>query len=450
MQRADGRRPAADEPGSGERGQALILSVLVITIIFFVGAITVDVGIHLVEKRGMQRAADFASLSGSLELPADPAKAREVALEWAARNGYEHGVNGVQVEVQMLCSNNLAAAPSGVCKNQTPGAVSTCTPEVGCDSMRVLISQPGVSLFADIFGVGGVAIASGAAAKLSFNIAPLESILLLDDTGSMVLGCNSSRTNPGCPIKESKSAAHKYVDAITGANNTSKVGYAAYRGCYNPPRSHSGCIAESTVRDLTANASSLHSAIDLANGVGGSRTNVCVALHQARAMLNGPNSQGPGVRRTIVILTDGDNNYSSNTYDQGQNSPPTSCRPSNPSQSDPDTTCTGGSSEARERQMDSMTHALSQDLRTSANVEIFVVGFGVCGSGDPKVTPNNGYCGGIGNGATDSVADRRLLKCMASSTPGTNDHYFEVPTAQDLPAIFQTIAFTIAGRALSE
>jgi hypothetical protein len=435
---------------TGERGQALILAVLAITIILFVGAITVDVGIHLVEKRGMQRAADFASLSGSLELPDSPAKARQVALEWAARNGYTDGVNGVSVEVQLLCSNTLPAPPSGICMNHNPGGASVCTPEIGCDSMRVVINQPGVSLFAGIFGVGGVEIASGAGAKLSFDVAPLETILLLDDTGSMVLGCNSSHSNSGCPIKESKTAAHKYVDAIAGANNGSKIGYAAYRGCYNPPRTHSGCISESTVRDLTNNASSLHGAIDLATGAGGSRTNVCVALHRALAMLNGPNSQGPTVKRTVVILTDGDNNYSSNTFDQVQNSPPGACRPSNPGQSDPDTTCTGSASETREREMDSMTHAISNTIKTSANVEIFVVGFGVCGSGDPSVTPTSGYCGGIGNGATDSVADRRLLKCVASSAPGTNDHYFEVPTAEDLPSIFQTIAWTIAGRVLSE
>ena len=76
-----------------------------------------------------------------------------------------------------------------------------------------------------------------------------------------------------------------------------------------------------------------------------------------------------------------------------------------------------------------MTKNLSSTIKT-AGAEIFVVGFGVCGTEDgimPKAangtdTPN--YCSNIGDTATDDTADQRLLKCMASSTHGTNDHYF--------------------------
>jgi hypothetical protein len=101
--------------------------------------------------------------------------------------------------------------------------------------------------------------------------------------------------------------------------------------------------------------------------------------------------------------------------------------------------------------MDSGTKAVADQLRSDPhNVEIYVVGFGVCGGNDPSVTPQGGYCNGIGNGATDQVADRRLLKCIASSTPGTNDHYYEVPTAAEVPGVFQVIAWRIAGRSLSE
>ena len=56
------------------------------------------------------------------------------------------------------------------------------------------------------------------------------------------------------------------------------------------------------------------------------------------------------------------------------------------------------------------------------------------------------YCNGIGNNDSDNTADRRLLKCIASSTAGTNDHYFEVPSAGDLPDVFSQIAREIAFR----
>jgi hypothetical protein len=80
------------------------------------------------------------------------------------------------------------------------------------------------------------------------------------------------------------------------------------------------------------------------------------------------------------------------------------------------------------------------------------VAFGVCGTEDgitPKAangadTPN--YCGNIGGTASDNTADQRLLKCIASSTQGTNDHYFKATTASQLPAIFQQIAQQIAFR----
>jgi hypothetical protein len=51
----------------------------------------------------------------------------------------------------------------------------------------------------------------------------------------------------------------------------------------------------------------------------------------------------------------------------------------------------------------------------------------------------------IGGTAGDTTADRNLLKCIA--TQGTaNSHYFEVPSATDLPDVFGQIARQIAFR----
>jgi hypothetical protein len=84
--------------------------------------------------------------------------------------------------------------------------------------------------------------------------------------------------------------------------------------------------------------------------------------------------------------------------------------------------------------------------------QIFVVGFGVC---DPSNTGTLGSstnplyslsdCNSqIGNTDSDTIADERLLKCIASSSAGTNDHYFYASTAASLPTIFTTIAQQIA------
>ncbi|HXH24863.1 MAG TPA: hypothetical protein VNI78_06410 [Vicinamibacterales bacterium] len=39
-----------------------------------------------------------------------------------------------------------------------------------------------------------------------------------------------------------------------------------------------------------------------------------------------------------------------------------------------------------------------------------------------------------------------MAKCIASSTPGTNDHFFRANTATELPGIFNQIAQQIAFR----
>jgi hypothetical protein len=86
---------------------------------------------------------------------------------------------------------------------------------------------------------------------------------------------------------------------------------------------------------------------------------------------------------------------------------------------------------------------LANDLKAQG-VEIYVVAFSVCGGIDTSVLANP--CSGVGGGGSDSTSDHRLLKCIASSSPDSNDHYYETATASQLPAIFQQIAQAIAFR----
>jgi hypothetical protein len=83
-----------------ESGQALILWVLAATIIFAIGAITVDFGLWLTERRGAQKDADAATMAGAFELLSqdfvNPANnnfaavktaAEDAAYQWADLNG---------------------------------------------------------------------------------------------------------------------------------------------------------------------------------------------------------------------------------------------------------------------------------------------------------------------------------------------------------------------------
>ncbi len=117
----------------------------------------------------------------------------------------------------------------------------------------------------------------------------------------------------------------------------------------------------------------------------------------------------------------------------------------------------------RERQMDARSIHLAQAIKAQG-VEIFVVAFAggtpYCDLGDGKIyddsTPSDcnsvveSPAGPIGNTDNDNdgsdPANTRLLKCIASSSVGTSDHYFYATDSSELNSIFTAIANQIAHR----
>jgi hypothetical protein len=98
----------------------------------------------------------------------------------------------------------------------------------------------------------------------------------------------------------------------------------------------------------------------------------------------------------------------------------------------------------RERQLDLQTWEMAKAVKAD-DVEIYVVAFGVCSSNSTQYT--TAQCEAqIGNTDNDNTGDQRLMKCIASSKPGTNDHYFYASSASALPTIFTQIAKQIAHR----
>jgi len=440
----------------------IIFFAVIFTITMVMGVLTVDLGLWLSDRRAVVKAADLAALAGSQDLPADDQLAIDNAKAWAKRNGYEDGKDGVTVTPQLFCSNTLTHAVSGICRNPNPSSPDPAPCSVGqhCDAIRVTIRKPGAHIFSSFFGMGEIKEGSAARATLSFDLLPLDTVLALDSTYSMRYPacdshgnpdgcCNSHQDNPGCPIQEAKDAASNFTDILLPEDNTlTQVGLAPYRDCYIPPRQNSSCVPAGWVIPLTTDAEDVHDGIDIISADG--NTNICLALWQSDQVLSGANAQeGDSVRRYVVILSDGDNNYSASTsYGQGQ--PPLACRPDyRPWENDGynGSECRPG--QTRERQLDTKTLALADQLAADG-VEIFVVGFSVCSHPNSAQGKTPGYCNGVGNPDHDNAADRRLLKCIASSTEGTNDHYFEVESASELPEIFQIIAWQIAGRALTE
>jgi hypothetical protein len=218
-------------------------------------------------------------------------------------------------------------------------------------------------------------------------------------------------------------------------------------------------VDNATVGDLTGTASTLITKINQVTAIGGTGTNVCGGLDKAASILYGTGSHtATNTIRNIIILTDGDNTYNAASYVSGA-SPVAACRPAtSPSTSDTyvGTSCSapgqgsasssqpGSNSTTKERELDTRTITRANQLK-ALGVQIYVVGFGVCGTEDGQVASSS-YCSVIGNNNPDTYMDQRVAKCMASSTAGTNDHYFRATTATELPGIFQQIAQQIAFR----
>ena len=86
-----------------ERGQVLLLFVMGATVIFVIGAIVVDIGLWVSERRNAQAAADLASLAASTQLhdPTDPNFAATVkGIDFAKRNGFDDADSNIIVEVK--------------------------------------------------------------------------------------------------------------------------------------------------------------------------------------------------------------------------------------------------------------------------------------------------------------------------------------------------------------
>ena len=144
-----------------DRGQALILMVFGMTVIFLVAAVVIDVSLWLSERRSVQRAADMAVMAGIQELPGDGGPAETMAVLWAGKNGFENGEGGIVVNPTTLCKNNDPDNPAVSC---LAGGVQPVPCSAGCDSLRVVIKKPASLLFASIFGIASFDIEAGASA----------------------------------------------------------------------------------------------------------------------------------------------------------------------------------------------------------------------------------------------------------------------------------------------
>lgn len=416
-----------------DQAQVLAIFGMLTFVIIGLMGLASDIGRIYVARAELGRSVDAAALAGAKQLP-DIAAADSKARAYISEN-----------------------EPSAVVSVEV-------YPDVPSQQVEVRATKTVDTVFLKALGVGTVNVKNSATA--GFGIVPVDAVMALDATGSMGASpCNASQNNSGCPIYEAKQAAITFTNTLLPGSNT-VVGNTAFRGCFKPtPGTNSGCVDNSTIGPLTGTASTLITKINSVSALGGTGTNFCGGLDKAAEILFGSGSHSASnTIRNIIILSDGDNTYNNASYVAGV-SPAPPCYPTttgcpvsptsqcNASSSDSylGTVCSGignasaGSvSQPHERWLDIATKNRADQLK-ALGVQIYVVGFGVCGSEDNQ-TPTTSYCSTIGSSSPDTTNDQKLAKCVASSTAGTNDHYFRATTATELPGIFSQIAQQIAFR----
>lgn len=118
------------------RGQALVITVLAMTVLLGMSALAIDVGSWYKQKRDLQAAADAAALAGAQALPSTP-DAQALAIQYASDNGQSLDSSGISFSSQLSAD----------------------------DTINVQLSKPAPGFFSRVFGIDTVTVGARASAR---------------------------------------------------------------------------------------------------------------------------------------------------------------------------------------------------------------------------------------------------------------------------------------------
>ena len=155
-----------------ERGQVIVLMVLMMVVLLGFAALVVDVGYAYYAHRSLQASADAAALAGSQELP-NAANAVAIAKQYGSEVGSKnnkHNINNVTTTVTTKCVVSLGG----------------CVPGTSSNAVVVLEMAPTKTFFAGLLGIPSFTIkAKATAAMRGGTPKPAHVMIVLDRTGSM-------------------------------------------------------------------------------------------------------------------------------------------------------------------------------------------------------------------------------------------------------------------------
>lgn len=194
------------------RGSALAIFAVSLTVLLGSGALALDTGMMVLERRDQQNAADAAAMAGARYVTTDKAKARSVAIDVASANGFTHGADAnVVVEVPPT-SGDFATWPNAI---------------------RVLISTNRPSILGAVMGFLDWPVSSSATAASLDGVGGPFSILALEPseceamkiagTGRVVANGNI-QVNSECPTSALKRQAGGSVSVTAAGAKCNVVG----------------------------------------------------------------------------------------------------------------------------------------------------------------------------------------------------------------------------------
>ena len=123
------RRPAV------ERGQTLIVAVIVMAAMFGFTAMAIDVGLFFEDRRQFQNSADAMALAGVAELPLNAPLAELKARDWAAKNNVDAGeIKNIEVRTTGFPNDTLYVELEGEFEWIFGRALGMTTAGVGADA----------------------------------------------------------------------------------------------------------------------------------------------------------------------------------------------------------------------------------------------------------------------------------------------------------------------------
>lgn len=146
-----------------EHGQAIVITVVFLTVLIALAAAVLDVGAWYRLHRQLQTTADASALAGAHELPVSPAGGVALAVQYGNKNG---------------------------------GGVTTGGVEVLGDTITVRAQKPAPGIFASLFGLDSVDVAARAKARSGIpGEARWAAPIAVDEKHPFLSG-------PGCPCMQ--------------------------------------------------------------------------------------------------------------------------------------------------------------------------------------------------------------------------------------------------------